>query len=93
MGLNLKDEETVSLVTEVATRLGLTKTGAVRQLAREKLAALDLGRAQRHSQTIGFFEQQIWPRVAGASITKSEIETELGFDEMVDDLATGVAEG
>lgn len=30
MGLNLKDDETVALVTEVAKRLGTTKTGAVR---------------------------------------------------------------
>ncbi|CAN5360802.1 hypothetical protein BH09ACT6_BH09ACT6_01200 [soil metagenome] len=83
MGLNLKDEETVALVTEVAARLGTTKTRAVRELARAKLTALNAERQEKHSEIMGFFETAIWPRVAGKSMTKGEIEAQLGFDDMV----------
>ncbi len=41
MGLDLRDEDTVALVSEVAKRLGTTKTAAVRDLARAKIAELD----------------------------------------------------
>jgi hypothetical protein len=36
MGPSIKDDETVALVTELARQLGTTKTGAVRDLARQK---------------------------------------------------------
>lgn len=87
MGLNLKDEETVALVTEVATRLGLTKTGAVRELARQRLAELDAGQAdeleRRHAANLRWLETEVWPRTAGKTISKEEIEDLLGYNEMV----------
>ena len=87
MGLNLKDEETVNLVTEVARRLGMTKTGAVRELARQRLVELDAGHAheeqKRRAQNMRWLETEVWPRTAGASITKQEIEDLLGYNDMV----------
>lgn len=86
MGLNLKDEETVALVTEVAKRLRSTKTAAVRQLAREKLAELDstAGSAVRARgvANLRWLEEEVWPRTAGKTITAREIEELLGYDEM-----------
>jgi len=87
MGLNLKDEETVALVAEVARRLGTTKTGAVRELARQKLIELDgelVGAAQeRCAALLDFLETDVWPQTAGTSITKPEIEALLGYDETI----------
>ncbi|MEX1077681.1 MAG: type II toxin-antitoxin system VapB family antitoxin [Homoserinimonas sp.] len=86
MGLNLKDEETVALVTEVAKRLHTTKTGAVRELARQKLSELEAVESDdvqaRHEELIRFLETDIWPHTAGESITKGEIEELLGYNEM-----------
>jgi hypothetical protein len=87
VSLNLKDDETVALVTEVARRLGRSKTAAVRELAREKLAALDaqgVDEAEKRYQALrGFVAREIRPLVkAGARITKDEIEQLLGYDEM-----------
>ena len=87
MGLNLKDEETVALVAEVARRLGTSKTGAVRELARQKLVELDgreAGATQaRYSALLSFLETEIWPVTAGKSITKTEREKLLGYDELI----------
>lgn len=89
MGLNVKDEETVALVAEVARRLGTTKTGAVRELARQKLVELDgddvSAASARYAALIGFLDTDFWPRTAGTSISKAEIETLLGYDDMVPD--------
>ncbi|MEY8015684.1 type II toxin-antitoxin system VapB family antitoxin [Mycobacterium servetii] len=41
MGLNVKNEHTVALVRELATRTGLTQTGAITEAVRSKLAELD----------------------------------------------------
>ncbi len=87
MGLNLKDEETVALVTEVAKRLGTTKTGAVRELARQKLDELardhkaDAEARARNLQQ--WLERDVWPKVPpGPALTKQEVEKLLGYDEM-----------
>lgn len=87
MNLNLKDDETVGLVTEVALRLGLTKTGAVRQLAREKLAQLDSSRQSekdaRLQHALQWLERDVWPRTVGVKwLSKEEEEELLGYDEM-----------
>jgi len=84
MGLNLKDEETVALVSEVATRLGTTKTAAVRDMARQRLAELKSEQESRHDELINLLETEIWPRTAGKSITKEEIEDLLGYNDMVE---------
>jgi hypothetical protein len=89
MGLNLKDEETVALVTEVARRTGRTKTATVRELAREKLAELDMKAADlaqaRAADNLRWLQEEVWPHTAGKSLTKDEINELLGFDEMGDE--------
>ncbi|UFS59186.1 type II toxin-antitoxin system VapB family antitoxin [Subtercola endophyticus] len=83
MGLNLKDDETVALVSEVARRLGLTKTGAVRELARAKLADLDAQSALKSSTLLRYLESEVWPHTVGAPVSKTERESIVGYDEML----------
>jgi len=87
MGLNIKDDETVALVAEVARQLGTTKTGAVRDLARQKLAELESQRDDdlqaRVAETTAWLEEHIWPRTAHLGMpTKEEIEEITGMNEM-----------
>lgn len=87
MGLNLKDEETVALVSEVAKRTGKTKTATVRELARQKLAELDAvdekAADSRAAENLRWLKEEVWPLTAGKSISKEEIEEMLGYDDMV----------
>jgi hypothetical protein len=87
MGLNIKDDETVALLSEVARQLGTTKTGAVRELAREKLAALDAERADDQQARIAeisrWLEQDIWPRTRDLRpLTREEEDELLGHNEI-----------
>lgn len=89
MGLNIKDDETVALVAEVARQLGTTKTGAVRDMARQKLAELDVHRENdvkaRIAETTAWLEEHIWPHTAELGMpTKEEIEEITGMSEMFD---------
>lgn len=89
MGLNIKDDETVALVTEVARQLGTTKTGAVRELARERLVELEAQRDSdvkaRVAETTAWLEEHIWPHTAHLGMpTKEEIEEITGMNEMFD---------
>jgi hypothetical protein len=87
MGLNIKDEEAVDLVSEVARRSGRTKTATIRDLARAELARLDAeadGRARDRARTLTkFFENEIWGEPQ-EPLAKSEIEAMLGLDEGAD---------
>lgn len=90
MGLNLKDEETVALVSEVAKRTGTTKTAAVRELARKRLEELDAvdgdAAEQRYRKLLHLMETEIWPNLKpGPPITKEEIEEITGMNEMFDE--------
>lgn len=83
MGLNIKDEEAVDLVTEVAKRSGRSKTATVRELARAELVRLvgeeaDLARARKQELT-EFLEQEIWDE-PHAPLSKPEVESILGLD-------------
>lgn len=87
MGLNIKDDETVALVTEVARQLGTTKTGAVRALARERLAELEAQRDSdvkaRVAETTAWLEEHIWPHTRNLRPLTREEEDELfGHDEI-----------
>ncbi len=87
MGLNLKDEHTVALVTEVAARLGVSKTAAVRELARQRLEQLDADEsaavAERLRELTDFMQTDVWPHVpSGQSLTKDDIERITGMDDM-----------
>lgn len=87
MQLNLKDDETIALVTEVAQRLGLSKTGAVRELARQKLAQLDefdaADQDERTRHALAWLERDVWPASTGLRrLSKSAEEALLGYDEL-----------
>lgn len=88
VSLNIKDERAVNLISELATRLGKTKTAVIRELAQEKLAQLgDLdadSRQKRFDEGIAFLECEMWPAAArGRSLTKAQEEALLGYDDML----------
>jgi antitoxin VapB len=87
MGLNIKDDETVALVTELARQLGTTKTGAIRELARQRLAELDAQRDDdlqaKIAETTAWLEENIWPKTRNLRpLTREEEDVLLGHDEM-----------
>ena len=87
MGLNIKDEETVALVTELARRLGTSKTGAVRALAQQRLAELDVQREDevqaRVAETTAWLEEHIWPYTRTLRpMTREEEDELLGHNEL-----------
>lgn len=89
MALNIKDKETEALVTEITALTGETKTGAVRQAARERLERLRLqsGRPDPRRDAESFrrwLETEIWPLIpedvrGGKPLTKAEREEILGY--------------
>jgi hypothetical protein len=88
MSLNLKDEETVALVSELAKRLGKTKTGAVREVVRDRLNELDRATRSeadaRVTEFTSWLEREIWPHTSsGKRLTREEEEHLLGYDEMM----------
>lgn len=87
MGLNIKDDETVALVTEVARELGTTKTGAVRELARQWLAELRKERTEsieaRTAETTAWLEEHVWPLTRQLRpLAPQEEDDLLGHDEI-----------
>ncbi len=87
MSLNLKDEETVALVSELAKRLGKTKTGAVREVVRDRLNELDRENQTevdaRVAEFTDWLERDVWPHTRSQKfLTKREEEELLGYDEM-----------
>jgi hypothetical protein len=88
MSLNLKDEETVALVSELAKRLGKTKTGAVREVVRDRLDELDRANAAEVDARVADFtnwlKRDVWPHTRSKKfLTKREEEELLGYDDMV----------
>jgi antitoxin VapB len=88
MALNIKDRETEALVAEIAALTGETKTGAMRQAARERLERLRLQHGKpdprRDADSMRrWLETEIWPLipddVRGKTITKAEREEILGY--------------
>ena len=87
MALNIKDQETERLATEIAERTGDSKTGAVRQALREKRdrLALESGQGRRSpGGLLRFLETEIWPLIpeeerGGPPMSKEEVEEILGF--------------
>lgn len=88
MALNIKDKETEALVAEIASLTGETKTGAVRQAARERLERLRLqsGRPNPKRDAESFrrwLETEVWPlvpsEIRGRGLTKAEREEILGY--------------
>jgi antitoxin VapB len=86
MALNIKDKETEALVAEIVALTGETKTGALREAARERLARLEK-RANRRKRTPEEVQQwlktEIWSQIPeellGRGLTKAEREELLGY--------------
>jgi antitoxin VapB len=88
MALNIKDRETEALVAEIAALTGETKTGAMRQAARERLERLRLQHGKPNPRKDAesmrrWLETEIWPLIPddarGKTITKAEREEILGY--------------
>lgn len=88
MALNIKDKETEALVAEIAALTGETKTGAMRQAARERLERLRLQSGRPNAEKDGesfrhWLETEVWPLVPdellGRGLTKAEREAILGY--------------
>jgi antitoxin VapB len=87
MALNIKDKETEALVTEIAALTGETKTGAIRQAARERLERLKLQSSdpRRDDESMRqWLETEIWPLFPKEALdrepmTKAEREEILGY--------------
>jgi antitoxin VapB len=87
MALNIKDKETEALVNEIVAFTGETKTGAIRQAARERLERLQRrsGRRKRTPEEIQqWLETEIWSQIPDELLdrppmTKAEREEILGY--------------
>lgn len=87
MALNIKDQETEQLVSQVAEMTGSTKTGAVRQALRERRDRLRLesGRPEKPYHGMQqWLETEIWPQIPAElkgrpPMSKDEIEEILGI--------------
>lgn len=87
VSLNIKDEEAVALLSEVARLLGVSKTAAVRALAQEKLDELNSVQAEQKTAELAkifaWYEENVWPHTRDVEpMTKQEEEELLGYDEM-----------
>ncbi|WP_216893299.1 type II toxin-antitoxin system VapB family antitoxin [Nocardia alni] len=84
MALNIKDAETERLAAELAARMGVSKTAAVRTALRDALERLGrpLDRQARGEQFVCFLQTDIWPQIPQdvfrKSVSKAEIEEILG---------------
>lgn len=87
MALNIKDKETEALVAKIAALTGETKTGAMREAARERLARLErrANRRKRSPEEVQrWLETEIWSQVPDELLdrppmTKAEREELLGY--------------
>jgi antitoxin VapB len=85
MAMNIKDAETERHAAELAARMGVSKTAAVRAALRDELERLRRPRDQqaRGEQFVRFLETDIWPQVPqavfGSPVSKAEREEILGY--------------
>lgn len=85
MALNIKDDETERLASEIAGWTGESKTGAIRTALRERRERLILQRAAVDRQRLlrDVLEREIWPRVPATMIghgpTPEEQDAILGY--------------
>lgn len=68
--MNIKDDETERLASEIAALTGESKTGAIRTALRERRERLVLGRTaeDRVRGLRALLEEEIWPAVPAAMI-------------------------
>jgi antitoxin VapB len=82
MALNIKDPVTEELAAQLAARLNINKTAAVRHALRAQLALLESHNHDRLNEALEVLRTEIWPLTAGsASITKKDREAILGYND------------
>lgn len=82
MALNIKDPETESLATELADRLKMTKTAAIRHALRTQLALVGARDRELLDEALDVLRSEIWPLTAdSAPITKGDREAILGYND------------
>ena len=85
MALNIKDQETERLATEVAAMTGESKARAIRTALEERRARLayHVVRRRRAEAPLRFLEREVWPLVPedelGRRLTREEEEAILGL--------------
>jgi antitoxin VapB len=85
MALNIKDQETERLASEIAALTGETKTGAIRQALRERKRRLLVARGGRNrgERMVDVLERRLWPGlpsdVRGREVSKADEEAILGI--------------
>lgn len=85
MALNIKDQRTEQLATELARRTGETKTAAVRVALEERSRRLAQRTVapDRERRLTELLEREIWPQVPpdvlGKPLTREEREAILGY--------------
>lgn len=85
MALNIKDQQTEALATELARLTGETKTGAVRAALEERCQRLAQRTVipDRGARLRRLLEDEIWPQipaeVLGKPLTREEREEILGY--------------
>jgi antitoxin VapB len=86
MALNIKDDETERLASEVAALTGESKTGAIRNALRERRERLALQRSagDRERQLRTLLEQEVWPAIPaemlGHGPSAEEQDVILGYE-------------
>jgi len=82
MALNIKDSETEELAAQLATRLNINKTAAVRHALRAQLALMESRNQDRLNEALDVLRTEIWPLTAGSEpIAKHDRETILGYND------------
>lgn len=82
VALNIKDSETEDLAARLAENLNITKTAAIREALRARLASLESGNHERLNQALDVLRSEIWPLTADSEpITKQDRETILGYNQ------------
>ena len=86
VALNIKNPTVERLATEVARRLGVSKSEAVRRALEAQLERIaEPSRAERSAQLVAFLERDVWPYVPpdalGRAPDRRERELILGYGE------------
>lgn len=85
MALNIKNKQVETLVQEVVTLTGESKTQAIRRALEERRARLAIGvvRRDRKTNLRAFLEREVWPHVPrtmkGRRLTRKEEASILGY--------------
>jgi antitoxin VapB len=80
MALNIKDPEAERLAGQLAERLQMSKTGAIRYALQQQLQMLESRSHDRLQDVLHVLRSEIWPLTTPSEpITKKEREDILGY--------------